>query len=639
MAADKYLLEDGTGGYQLEDGSGNLLVENPAVDPSAVPTWLPIAPDQPGRAALRAVALRLPAQSKPPDQFITSVAFDAHADRLTRATNLPAPNGFSVSMFVRLRADKNQDVGFFSLENSDSSNYISLQTFSDGTTFSIFTGQVIELQVGNMTVGRWYFIALAQSLVDLSGFLGDVNLPGALTQVSTTPETNLVPAKFFVGGMEAFSTKFPDCDIAGVKIWDRVLTLADMELERRKISPVNNLSVNSAFAVASPATKLVDSSGLGRDLVASDVGPWQQDEGPFLVVDTWNPALGHPWQMQSAPQPRVERRPHLDSAQAFVRVPTVAAPTFFQGVYADAVARAQGVTPAGYVAPLVAPATSTTFFQGSYPDAIQRALALVRSELVSPPAFQTLPAPSVASWTPSYPPSALARAREAPSYAVAPLMPIVSASSWSPVLAQPDRTSRAQQAATTFAPPAFQTLPAPALSWSPSLEVPARQARQVAQTQTVSPVSPVAASAVTPLSWAPQLGLQLRASPQGQPSSTVAPVFTAPVPSVSSWAPTFPSQLSRAPTAQMLALAFVRLPPPPPPAPAIVPSVTTFPLFSPNLAALVASSGYVQPLDGGAGFSVLPYSFGDGERPSHAGEGDSPYLEDVQLITNGGDVS
>lgn len=206
-----------------------------------------------------------------------AVRFDSHADRLRRSTNVPSPANVTVTMWARLRVDRNADSTLFSIENTDSSSQLALVTNNTGTMMRVQSG-FQDVNLVEMTPDTWYFIAMTSDGVNPKGYY-KLEGSGGLTSVTLGSFFALTQTKFIVGSAEVFGSKFWNGRIAGLKIWDAVLSEAELAEEATSLSAGRTADLNSSFLFDTADTKLTDGSGNGRDLTAASTGPWET-EGP-----------------------------------------------------------------------------------------------------------------------------------------------------------------------------------------------------------------------------------------------------------------------------------------------------------------------------------------------------------------------
>lgn len=179
---------------------------------------------------------------------------------------------------MRLATDRNADSCPFSIENTDSSNQLQLNTDNTGTLLQVVSGFQVQPLI-NLVVGEWYFIALTSDGVAPKGYAALAS-DSSLTTATLNSFASIVQTKFLVGTSEGAGNKFIDGSLTALRIWDAVLTQAELEQERRSIRPIRMANLNSFFPMLNANERLVDYSGLGGDLFEPAAGSWSTEDGP-----------------------------------------------------------------------------------------------------------------------------------------------------------------------------------------------------------------------------------------------------------------------------------------------------------------------------------------------------------------------
>lgn len=551
--ADRYLLESGApDGYQLEDGSGVLLLEGtgfdpangfpyslpevprahftprcatalllaaaviappqPYVDPSLVPSWLPNYPTIIPPAKPRAPGLR-PSVFKPPDQFGAAVRFvgSDQNNGLEITSNMPGPTNFTVSCFFYAPAlPVVADSSFWMLQDTHGSlpaSYINAEV-TGSTVFVAWNGGFVDL--GGIVSRQWYFIAVSVGAGgNGTAYLGKVGSTPTSTALTGLP--SFTPASFTVG-TDYFDEPF-DGRLCSMIVKNAAISSGEVTLQSRQLAPVDITNVQQWWELKSAATKLVDSSGFGRNLSAIGAGSWSTEEGPFLAPGPWDSQFGP---FQFPPDPRRS-----------VRSVQLADPAFVQLVQAAA-------------------AVSLDWLP-VYPERFRSRQPTTPFDPAAVFALDTFSVPPL-GWAPSFPDRVRSRAVPAlgsPSHVFAVDQFAVPAMSWAPLF--PDRV-RALRAPTSFDSPAvfaLDTFSVPPLGWAPSFPERVR-GRAVQAVSSPTYVFAIDQFAVPALSWGPVFPdrVRARAVPTRFEPPGLFAIDTFAVPDLS-WAPAYPDRALR----------------------------------------------------------------------------------------------
>jgi hypothetical protein len=158
---------------------------------------------------------------------------------------------------------------------------------SDGNTIDLWTNA--DHAGTALSTGTWYHVAVVCD-AGANGFKLYLN---GVQDVQTTGVT-YTPAAFYIGNDE-----IPEPwngRAAGVKVWNRVLTVAEIQQEMRQYVPVNPASIWGFYPLLSHLDATADYSGNGNTLtvggtLATEDGPpipWKQGRSRLVYI----PAAG-----------------------------------------------------------------------------------------------------------------------------------------------------------------------------------------------------------------------------------------------------------------------------------------------------------------------------------------------------------
>lgn len=196
-----------------------------------------------------------------------AVRFDAAGDDLRRTASLPTSTAFTICGWAQMSVDTNTYATVCSLESGTSSaaNYLLLSTDSDGTSLKVWssaTGAASTTIVG-LTVGTPFFFALTCSGTGATSAVGYYRAQGsnALTSVSYNG-VSFTPGALFIAN-DSFSEPFSG-RAWGVKVWDRVLSAAELLAESYFARPLFPTSLNCWWPLPNHSDT-TDKSGNARN--------------------------------------------------------------------------------------------------------------------------------------------------------------------------------------------------------------------------------------------------------------------------------------------------------------------------------------------------------------------------------------
>lgn len=211
-----------------------------------------------------------------------AVRFDAHADRLLYSGTPASMSAYTFACWLRITTDRNNYSNVFAVEtNGLGTEWNELMTDSDGTTLTVQDhagGGSTAINLGALTVGTWYFAAFSVGTSGAGvGYLASASASG-LTRTTGTVAVMTTHHHCTIGSTD-FS-EFFNGRITGARLWDAVLSDADIEQERWRTKPVRRANLRAWWPLQDSAGKLVDRSGNGRALTSPGAGAWQTEDGP-----------------------------------------------------------------------------------------------------------------------------------------------------------------------------------------------------------------------------------------------------------------------------------------------------------------------------------------------------------------------
>lgn len=210
-----------------------------------------------------------------------AVRFDNHADRLLYSGVPSSPSAYTFSCWLRIVTDRNNYSNIFAVEdNPGGTEWNELITENDGTTLALYdhSGGAAALSFAALSTGTWYFAAFS---VGTSGAAVGYVASAAATSITRVTGTALVmsaPHHCLIGST-TFS-EFFNGRIAHARLWDAVLSDADVANERWRTRPGRRANLHAWWPLENSAGKLVDYSGNGRNLTSPGAGSWATEDGP-----------------------------------------------------------------------------------------------------------------------------------------------------------------------------------------------------------------------------------------------------------------------------------------------------------------------------------------------------------------------
>lgn len=210
---------------------------------------------------------------------VNAVGFSVAADRLN-FDNLPtSPASMTVTCWFQPSASSGSPA--ILIEIDQGGGWDVLACGNPGILQHLKSGfATAETPTGvTLTAGKWYFAAMTINGTVSNSYQGDETtaVVGATGTTSTGSSF-----RFTIGGANSQPTHFPTANMALVRMWNAVLSSAEVEAERTSITPVRTANLAGDWRLNTVANKLVDSSGNGNTLYAPLVGSWTNTTGPTI---------------------------------------------------------------------------------------------------------------------------------------------------------------------------------------------------------------------------------------------------------------------------------------------------------------------------------------------------------------------
>lgn len=205
-----------------------------------------------------------------------SIAVNGTSDTL-RFPHPASPSALSASIWFKIGTDRNFYSGIFSIEAS-SSTYLQFGLALDGTTL-ICNDLSQERSIQACSVGTWYFASFS---IDSGGnvkmFVGTEG--GTLTKYTTTLTNYTAPINEARIGGTSYG-EYLDGNIADFRLWDAVLTDAEVFAEFYSESPVRTTDLKGWWPLENTTAKLDDYNG-SNDLTNPGSGSFSYGAGPTI---------------------------------------------------------------------------------------------------------------------------------------------------------------------------------------------------------------------------------------------------------------------------------------------------------------------------------------------------------------------
>lgn len=216
-----------------------------------------------------------------------AIRFDNDLEYYQRTTGLPAFTAVTICGWVKLSIDKNNYASPFSLDDGDTSDYLTLYTDPDGTSLNVqgqHSGGFTDAALRSLTVGGWYFLAIKCDGSTVTGYAiaaGET----AVTKASVTTSIPFGTTNRLWFGSNVWAEGWNGL-IAAVKVYDAVLTDNEVMAEMNQYLPVRTANLNSFYPFLTKEDA-GDYSGNGRTLTLT--GTVANEDGPPIA---WSRARG-----------------------------------------------------------------------------------------------------------------------------------------------------------------------------------------------------------------------------------------------------------------------------------------------------------------------------------------------------------
>ena len=209
-----------------------------------------------------------------------SIRFNAAVDKLSMpVAALPASTGaWTATFWVRLVVAPTGAVGtLWSFDDPGSSTWHALSVSDVGAVLELSDGGAPAFNLGALTVGTWYFVAVRKSAANaVKGYIG-AEAPGALTTVTGTVSNIATYGKGWIGGDNY--NRWPNVRMAHARLWNVELTDAEVQAERFSRTAVKTSGLTASWPLSDPTSPGVDLAGSGYTLTNTG-GSWTLEQGP-----------------------------------------------------------------------------------------------------------------------------------------------------------------------------------------------------------------------------------------------------------------------------------------------------------------------------------------------------------------------
>ena len=207
---------------------------------------------------------------------VGALTFNATADAIGRATaDTWTADAFTISAWCRPST-----AATTKLWTLRSNTYDNPSVGWDATGWRAYDEAVVIATGPAAVTGQWTFVTFRRNGSTLTLSIGTET--GAVTHYSGTVFNNFGPTfEFWTGGRLGVAPG-PGGDLALFRVWDAVLSDAEVEAERTSATPARTAGLFAAWDMDSAASPGADSSGNGRTLTNGGGGSWEEVAGPAI---------------------------------------------------------------------------------------------------------------------------------------------------------------------------------------------------------------------------------------------------------------------------------------------------------------------------------------------------------------------
>lgn len=201
----------------------------------------------------------------------SSVRFDSTDDDLTRSSSVPSEVSFTACGWGRRQADTGAQSVLFSINDVPTAvSGAIIGTQADGDDLIVAGSGFGESPViATLTTGVWFYWCMTGTAAGAGSLDGYYMLPGA-TSLTTQQTTgaSFTQTTMVIGNYDDAGTEFFNGDIMAVKVWDRVLTTAEMFQESAHIRPLYTFGLTHWYPLWNTSSQTIDFSGNAQTLTS-----------------------------------------------------------------------------------------------------------------------------------------------------------------------------------------------------------------------------------------------------------------------------------------------------------------------------------------------------------------------------------
>lgn len=228
-----------------------------------------------------------------------ALRLDAQADTLQRTANLPSATSFTVCGWFRRRGTGGTNqllVGLGEVGSHVVGCYIGIGATYEFNVYSSMAGAPVSSGVA-VTADQWYFVAVSNAGTGATDAKVRHAAPGASSLTTASAAGSTFTSNIFTFGLDD-AGQWSNVSLAGWKLYDRVLTDAELLAEMNWLRPASTTNLNAWWPMVADVAATADNdySGNARDLTAGgtltieDGPPVGWGASPIWIVD--HPAGG-----------------------------------------------------------------------------------------------------------------------------------------------------------------------------------------------------------------------------------------------------------------------------------------------------------------------------------------------------------